>query len=165
MKNKTLLIVLIVLVVILIGWSVLFKRSEVQAPESASVNPAVTSPASTSPSASKESIHGIAPKTDLSTIYLNGGQHATTTILNVGQKVVVTAADPTDAGYVINPIQYNAAFIGLVSHTHSNTGVNGSDTWTFEALKTGTTGVTITASQPTAQNSTVYLFTNVMSVK
>jgi hypothetical protein len=164
MKNKTLLIILIVLIIILIGWTFIFKKPQVQAPESPSPSPVVTTPSSSTP-APKESIHGIPPKIDLNTVYLNGGQHATTTILNIGEKVIVTASDPIDAGYVIDPIQYNAAIIGLISHTHSGAGTNGSETWIFQAVKTGTTGVTITASQPTAKNSTVYLFTNVMSVK
>lgn len=173
MKNKTLFIVLIILIVILIGWTFIFKKPQVQAPENPVTTPTTTTSSSKSSPASTQSIHGIAPKPDLSTVYLNGGQHPATTVLSVGQKLIVSLQASSDGGYQLDPVQYNSAIINLAKHTFTPpadaakgvSGSSGTDTFEFVAIKSGTTGITITQSRPFQQGSTLPLFSNVVSVK
>ncbi|HTH92946.1 MAG TPA: hypothetical protein VL576_00495 [Candidatus Paceibacterota bacterium] len=166
MKIRTWFIILIVLIVILIGWSLLFKKTEAPAvPPASSTTTTTTTTSSAKGSTTPSRLPG-SPAVIPNTIRLGGGQHVSTTKMVVGQHVIVTVTDPIDAGYVIDAPQYDSAIIGLANHTHTpGANTNGTDTYEFVALKTGTTGITITATQSTNKNSAVILFSNAVSVK
>jgi hypothetical protein len=164
MKTKQLLIALGILIVVVIAWLIL-KTKNVVAPA-----PAVTQttiPAAGTTAATSTPKRTPVVSASLPIIKLLGGQNGKTTMLVIGQKMTVTVSDPA-AGYTIDPLQYDSAVLVLNAHTHAgpaNSYVTGTDTWEFTAIKTGTTGLSITATPGANKNSTIILFTNAVSVK
>ena len=146
--KKYMYIALGIVIVAALAWILFIKKNN------------TSTPVSTSTSTSTETSNNNA-KTNtansLPIIHLTQGQKATTTSLVVGQKFTVTATIPTTGGYQLNPLQYDATILALTSYTQN--------TWEFTAIKSGTTGLSITASQGTQKATTDILFSSAISVK
>ncbi|MFI5138128.1 MAG: protease inhibitor I42 family protein [Sphingobacteriales bacterium] len=89
--------------------------------------------------------------------------------LGLRQSLKITLANPGDGGYTFDTLQYNSALLSLASHVHTPPTTNamgnfGTDTWVFSALKTGSTGLKVTATRGTDKNSTVTMFNGTIAV-
>jgi predicted secreted protein len=97
---------------------------------------------------------------------LNNGK--TVNLLN-GQKLQVSLGNPGDGGYTFDPPKYDSTLLKLNSHTNIPpkdkmvVGDFGTDVWEFGALRSGSAGLTITATRGT--ESPVTEFTGTIAVK
>ena len=152
-------IIVIVLVIALLAYK---KKEAAVAPV---ITPATdTSDTSTTTGSKTSSTSSPAP------LRLEPGRKASTTMLAVGQKIVVTVINPTDAGYTLDPVAYQTSILALSSFTKApapknaaTSGAQGTATYEFTAIKPGTTSIAITASRTGYPQMS--LFTNVVSVK
>jgi hypothetical protein len=160
MKTKTVLFIVLGIVVLLAIGLLVFHKNDAPAFQpgtSSSVTPVSGSTTSSAMGTSTAAMPAI--------IHLTGGSHGATTELVVGQKLMVSATLPIAAGYMIDPLQYNAANLAIIEPPQGTVTPGETVTWEFVALKSGTTGITITATQGANKSSTVTLFTNAVSVK
>jgi predicted secreted protein len=104
-------------------------------------------------------------------VQINASANGKTTTISENQTLTITLGDPGDGGYTFDPLQYDQSVLKLVTHrlnpppANSPTGDFGTDTWSFNALKSGSTTVVITATQGNNTNSTIALFSGTIAVK
>lgn len=172
MKTRTILFIAVLALLIGIGIGYVSFRKKAQYPViNVQQDSATTSSLSPTSSGSTAKRTATAPTTP-PVVYLNGGQHVTTTNLVIGQKLIVSLQPSTDGGYTIDPVQYNAAVLTLAKHTTTPAnvpkgvvGASPTDTFEFIAIKSGATGITITQSRGGNPTTTLPLFSNAVSVK
>ncbi len=92
-----------------------------------------------------------------------------TITLSLRQTLKMTLRNPGDGGYIFDPLQYDSSLLRLVSHIHTPPTTNaignfGTDTWTFSALKAGSTALKVTATRGTDKNSTIVMFAGTVAV-
>jgi predicted secreted protein len=103
-------------------------------------------------------------------VKITGQENGKTTTILQGQTLQINLPNPGDGGYTFDPPQYNSSVISLGNHTHNpplqgtSIGNFGTDTWAFYATKTGSTTLTITATQGTDKSSTVVIFSGIVAV-
>jgi predicted secreted protein len=105
-----------------------------------------------------------------STVKITSADNGKTIALSSGGSLALTLGNPGDGGYSLDTPQYDKSVLSLKSHTHQApkssavAGDFGTDLWQFKALKSGTTKLTVTATRPFDQKSTVAIFTGTISV-
>jgi predicted secreted protein len=112
-------------------------------------------------------------KKEAQVLKLTAADSGKTSQASTGETIMVTVANPGDGGYTFDPPKFDGSILTLVNHTHqapansySQTGIVGdfgTDTWQFTAKTSGTSVLTITATQSPTVVAT--LFTGEISVK
>ncbi len=107
---------------------------------------------------------------NLPVIQLTAQDNGKTTLVSQGQLVQLTLSNPGDGGYDFDAPQYQKAVLSLKSQVHTlptsgNIGDFGTDTWNFEALRSGPGTITVTATRGTDAGSTTVMFSGTVNVK
>ncbi|MCL5795096.1 MAG: protease inhibitor I42 family protein [Patescibacteria group bacterium] len=92
-----------------------------------------------------------------SSVNISDSSNGQTITLKKSQKIIVTLTDPGDGGYVFADPAYNKEIIQLTDYqnipsTSGAVGDFGSDKWTFEAIKSGSTDLQYEIYRPWLPN-------------
>ena len=104
-----------------------------------------------------------------STVQITAQDSGKSVAVSLRQSLKITLGNPGDGGYTFDQLQYDSSVLSLVSHVHTPPTTNaignfGTDTWTFSALKAGSTALKVTATRGTDKSSTVVIFAGSVAV-
>ncbi len=102
-------------------------------------------------------------------VQLTAQNNGKTETLAKGQVFTVNLGNPGDGGYAFDAPVFDTNVLSISNHVHTPSTTNaigdfGTDTWTFAAIKTGTTTLTVTATRPFDKTSTVKIFNGTFTV-